>query len=209
MLECNDPKSVTPAPLFCLRRGSRRYSRSRRLKVSLGSAGSSTCCSLRNSGALPIRGGRLFQAAGLFEEELLQLRCLGAIEGAEPQITGDGSLRSLGTSPRGRPTRHRHLPGQRPLAGWLPAITSPSSLASWGKASAFKSDSNRAPFALRFTRCTIAATLATQCAAASFNAKHLIRLYAVAITHPLNAAQSQNISYVKKVQKGQMDNAQD
>src|SRR5262249_12282372 len=38
------------------------------------------------------KGGRLFQTAGLFEEELLQLRCLGIIEGAEPQITSDGLL---------------------------------------------------------------------------------------------------------------------
>ena len=38
------------------------------------------------------KGGGLFQTAGLLEEELLQLRCLGVIEGAEPQITGDGLL---------------------------------------------------------------------------------------------------------------------
>jgi hypothetical protein len=37
-------------------------------------------------------GGRLFQTAGVFEEELLQLRRLGVIEGAELQITGDGLL---------------------------------------------------------------------------------------------------------------------
>jgi hypothetical protein len=34
----------------------------------------------------------LFQTAGLLEEELLQLRRLGVIEGAESQITGDGLL---------------------------------------------------------------------------------------------------------------------
>ena len=34
----------------------------------------------------------MFQTAGLLEEELLQLRRLGIIEGAEPQITGDGLL---------------------------------------------------------------------------------------------------------------------
>ena len=34
----------------------------------------------------------MFQTAGLLEEELLQLRRLGVIEGAEPQITGDGLL---------------------------------------------------------------------------------------------------------------------
>jgi hypothetical protein len=34
----------------------------------------------------------LFQTAGLLEEELLQLRRLGVIDGAEPQITGDGLL---------------------------------------------------------------------------------------------------------------------
>jgi hypothetical protein len=38
------------------------------------------------------KGGGLFQTAGLLEEELLQLRRLGIIEGAEPQITGDGLL---------------------------------------------------------------------------------------------------------------------
>ena len=38
------------------------------------------------------KGGGLFQTAGLLEEKLLQLRCLGVIEGAEPQITGDGLL---------------------------------------------------------------------------------------------------------------------
>jgi len=34
----------------------------------------------------------LFQTTGLLEEELLQLRRLGVIEGAEPQITGDRLL---------------------------------------------------------------------------------------------------------------------
>jgi hypothetical protein len=38
------------------------------------------------------KGGGLFQTAGLLEEELLQLRRLGVIEGAEPQITGDRLL---------------------------------------------------------------------------------------------------------------------
>jgi hypothetical protein len=38
------------------------------------------------------KGGGMFQMAGLLEEELLQLRGLGVIEGAEPQITGDGLL---------------------------------------------------------------------------------------------------------------------
>jgi hypothetical protein len=38
------------------------------------------------------KGGGLFQTAGLLEEELLQLRRLGIIEGAEPQITGDRLL---------------------------------------------------------------------------------------------------------------------
>jgi hypothetical protein len=38
------------------------------------------------------KGGGLFQTARLLEEELLQLRCLGVIEGAEPQIAGDGLL---------------------------------------------------------------------------------------------------------------------
>ena len=38
------------------------------------------------------KGGSLFQTAGLLEEELLQLRRLGVIEGAESQITGDGLL---------------------------------------------------------------------------------------------------------------------
>jgi hypothetical protein len=38
------------------------------------------------------KSGGLFQTAGLLEEELLQLRYLGVIEGAEPQITGDGLL---------------------------------------------------------------------------------------------------------------------
>jgi hypothetical protein len=38
------------------------------------------------------KGGCVFQTAGLFEEELLQPRCLGVIEGAESQITGDGLL---------------------------------------------------------------------------------------------------------------------
>jgi hypothetical protein len=35
------------------------------------------------------KGGGLFQTARLLEEELPQLRCLGGIEGAEPQIGGD------------------------------------------------------------------------------------------------------------------------
>ena len=34
----------------------------------------------------------MFQTAGLLEEELLQLRHRGVIEGAEPQIIGDGLL---------------------------------------------------------------------------------------------------------------------
>ncbi|MGA8658839.1 MAG: hypothetical protein WB586_22115 [Chthoniobacterales bacterium] len=38
------------------------------------------------------KGGGLFQTVGLLEEELLQLRCLGVIEGAELQMTGDGLL---------------------------------------------------------------------------------------------------------------------
>jgi hypothetical protein len=38
------------------------------------------------------KGGGLFQTARLLEEELLQLRCLGVIERAEPQIAGDGLL---------------------------------------------------------------------------------------------------------------------
>ena len=38
------------------------------------------------------QGGGLFQTAGFLEEELLQLRCLGVVESAEPQITGDGLL---------------------------------------------------------------------------------------------------------------------
>jgi hypothetical protein len=37
-------------------------------------------------------GFQPFQKAGLFEEELLQLRRLGVIEGSELQITGDGLL---------------------------------------------------------------------------------------------------------------------
>src|SRR5262249_55620886 len=38
------------------------------------------------------KGGGLFQTTGLLEKELLQLHCLGVIEGAEPQIAGDGLL---------------------------------------------------------------------------------------------------------------------
>ena len=38
------------------------------------------------------KGGGLFQTTGLLEQELLQLRHLGVIEGAESQITGDGLL---------------------------------------------------------------------------------------------------------------------
>ena len=34
----------------------------------------------------------MFQTAGLLEEELLQMRCRGVIEGMEPQITSDGLL---------------------------------------------------------------------------------------------------------------------
>jgi hypothetical protein len=39
-----------------------------------------------------LAGNCRFQTAGLREEELLQLRRLGVIEGPEPQITGDGLL---------------------------------------------------------------------------------------------------------------------
>ena len=38
------------------------------------------------------KSGGLFQTTCLLEEELLQLRHLGVIEGAQPQITGDGLL---------------------------------------------------------------------------------------------------------------------
>jgi hypothetical protein len=38
------------------------------------------------------KGDGLFQPARLLEEELLQLRCRGVIEGVEPQITSDGLL---------------------------------------------------------------------------------------------------------------------
>ena len=38
------------------------------------------------------KGGSLFQTAGLLKEELLQLSHRGVIEGAEPQIIGDGLL---------------------------------------------------------------------------------------------------------------------
>ena len=40
----------------------------------------------------PRKSGGLFQTTGLLKEELLQLRHLGVIEGAQPQITGDGLL---------------------------------------------------------------------------------------------------------------------
>jgi hypothetical protein len=38
------------------------------------------------------KGGSLFQTAGLLKEELLQLSHRGVIEGAKPQIIGDGLL---------------------------------------------------------------------------------------------------------------------
>jgi hypothetical protein len=56
------------------------------------SAGSRMRCSLRNSAAWALSAAGLFEVPGLLEDEFLQLRCLGIVEVAQPEIARDGLL---------------------------------------------------------------------------------------------------------------------